>query len=64
VLSGSQSLTVSQVRKSVANKAAKYEPVIFRNSLISQLESVADSTDLDGYAKKLDELGNSLDFRK
>lgn len=50
-------------RKGVAKAAAKYEPTVFRDQFLKHLESVSPG-DLDGYAQKLDSLGNVLDYRK
>ena len=50
-------------RKGVAKAAAKFEPEQFRDQLVKYLEGVPEG-DFDGYAAKLDALGNQLDYRK
>jgi len=50
-------------RKGVAKASAKHEPAVFRDTLCKHLEAVP-AGDFDGYAKKLDDLGSVLDYRK
>ncbi|KEI39317.1 uncharacterized protein L969DRAFT_438828 [Mixia osmundae IAM 14324] len=50
-------------RKGVAKAQAKFEPNVFRDSLVKSLEAVPQG-DFDGYAKELDTLGNTLEYRK
>ncbi|KAI8368762.1 armadillo-type protein [Blakeslea trispora] len=50
-------------RKGVQKANAKHEPEIFRDQLLAQFKTIREG-DFDAFSAKLDNLGNTLDYRK